>query len=154
MFNLPNQLYNYIWLPATAASLNNYVWRVYPTATTTYSISGERLPGCIISDTVLIRVKPNCLPDYIYFPTAFTPNNDGLNDTYKPGINGQLTVYEFIIFNRYGQPVFKSTTPGQGWDGYFKGSKKPPGGSYVWSCKYQFAGKLLLQEQGSFMLIR
>ncbi len=154
VFTLPSQLYNYSWLPAATASLNNYTWRVYPPATTTYSISGERLPGCIISDTVLINVNPNCLPNYIYFPNAFTPNNDGLNDTYKPGINGQLLGYEFIIYNRYGQPVFKTTDPAQGWNGHFKNNKNPLTGSYAWSCKYQFINRPVQQEQGTFTLIR
>ena len=90
----------------------------------------------------------------MYFPNAFTPNNDGLNDTYKPGLNGQLALYEFAIYNRYGQLVFKTNQPGKGWDGKFKNSPKPLGGSYVWSCKYQFVGTSLRQEQGMFMLIR
>ena len=156
---LPNQLYNYSWLPTTAATLNNFTWRLFPATTTTYRITGERLPGCTVSDTVLINVKPICIPDYIYWPNAFTPDNNGRNDTYKPAINGQLVLYEFIIYNRYGQAVFKTSNPTQGWDGRFKNSPqgtvgKPLAGGYVWSCKYQFAGKLLQQEQGTFVLIR
>lgn len=153
-FILPGNLYNYSWLPTTASTLNNFTWKLFPSFTTIYSISGERMPGCIISDTVLINVKPNCLPDYIYFPTAFTPDNNGINDTYKPGFNGQLVLYQFIIYNRYGQPVFKTTTPTQGWDGRFKNSKNPLTGSYVWMCKYQFVGRPVQQEQGTFTLIR
>ena len=95
--SLPNQLYNYSWLPTTAATLNNFTWRLFPATTTTYRITGERLPGCTVTDTVLINVKPICTPDYIYWPTAFTPDNNGRNNTYKPSINGQLVLYEFII---------------------------------------------------------
>ena len=153
-FNLPDSLYNYSWLPAGNSSLNNYVWRLYPTSTTSYRITGERLPGCTISDTVLINVKPNCLPDYIYFPTGFTPNGDTKNELYKPSINGQLTVYEFTIFNRYGQPIFRTNNPTAGWDGRFKNSKNPLSGTYVWQCRYQFVGRPVQQEQGSFVLIR
>ena len=157
--SLPNQLYNYSWLPTTAATLNNFTWRLFPATTTTYRITGERLPGCTVTDTVLINVKPICTPDYIYWPTAFTPDNNGRNNTYKPSINGQLVLYEFIIYNRYGQAVFKTSNPTQGWDGRFKNSPqgtvgKPLTGGYVWSCKYQFAGRLLQQEQGTFVLIR
>ena len=153
-FILPGNLYNYTWQPATSATLNNYTWRLFPSSTTIYSISGERLPGCTISDTVLINVKTDCLPDYIHFPNAFTPNGDGINDIYKPGINGLLVTYELMLYNRYGQLVFKTTTPGQGWDGHFKNSKNPLPGTYVWSCKYQFAGRPVQQEQGTFTLIR
>ncbi len=153
-FNLPTNLYNYSWLPAGNSSLNNFTWRLFPPVTTTYSITGERLPGCTISDTVLINVKPNCLPEYIYFPTAFTPNGDNKNDLYKPSVNGQLVVYEFTIFNRYGEIIYRTTNPANGWDGRFKNSKNPLAGSYVWMCKYQFEGRVLQQEQGSFVLIR
>jgi gliding motility-associated-like protein len=152
-FILPNQLINYSWLPATNSTLTGLTWRLFPPFTTTYSISGQRLPGCTVSDTVLINVKPNCLPDYMYFPTAFTPDNNGVNDTYKPGFNGQLALYQFIIYNRYGQPVFITTDPTKGWDGRFKNSK-PLTGSYVWMCKYQFVGRPVQQEQGTFTLIR
>ncbi len=153
-FNLPNNLYNYSWLPSTNSSLNNITWKLFPSITTTYSISGERLPGCIVSDTVLINVKSNCLPDYIYFPNAFTPDNNGINDTYKPGFNGQLVLYRFAVYNRYGQLVFTTTDPTKGWDGAFKNSSKPSTGSYVWSCNYQFLGRPSQQEQGVFTLIR
>ncbi len=153
-FNLPTNLYNYSWLPATNSSLNNFTWRLFPSVTTTYSITGERLPGCTINDTVLINVKPNCLPDYIYFPTGFTPNGDTKNELYKPSINGQFSVYEFTIFNRYGQPIFKTNNPTAGWDGSFKNSKNPLSGTYVWQCRYQFVGRPVQQEQGSFVLIR
>jgi len=153
-FTLPAKLYNYNWMPTNTANLNNLTWRLYPSATTIYNISGERLPGCIISDTVLINVKTNCVPDYIYFPNAFTPNNDGVNDTYKPGINGTLISYELWLYNRYGQLLFKTSNPYQGWDGHFKNNKNTLPGGYIWMCKYQFVGKPIQHEQGSFTLIR
>ncbi len=153
-FTLPNQLINYSWLPTTNSSLNNLTWKLFPPVPTTYSITGERLPGCTVSDTVLINVKYTCLPDYIYFPTGFTPDNNGINDTYKPGFNGQLVVYELMIYNRYGQQIFTTRDPTKGWDGRFKNSSKPQTGTYVWSCKYQFAGKTVEQDQGTFILIR
>jgi hypothetical protein len=62
-------------------------------------------------------------------------------------------LYDFVIYNRYGQPVFITTDPTKGWDGRFKNSK-PLTGSYVWMCKYQFVGRPVQQEQGAFILIR
>jgi len=152
-FNLPTNLYNYSWTPTANSSLTSFTWRLFPPVTTTYSITGERLPGCTVSDTVLINVRRNCLPDYIYFPTAFTPDDNGKNDTYKPGTNGQFVFYDCIIYNRYGQTIYKTTDPAFGWDGRFNNSKTLPG-TYVWVCKYQFVGRPVQQEQGSFVLIR
>ena len=151
-FNLPGNLYNYTWQPTTATSLINNTWRLYPTVPTIYRISGERMPGCILTDTVLINVK-NC-PIYIYFPTAFTPNNDGLNDKYKPLISGRIIQYEFAIYNRYGQLVFKSNEPNEGWDGILKNGGNPLPGSYVWICKYQFINQPVYQKKGMLTLIR
>ncbi|HNJ94111.1 MAG TPA: gliding motility-associated C-terminal domain-containing protein, partial [Ferruginibacter sp.] len=91
---------------------------------------------------------------YILFPNAFTPNNDGLNDRYKPSVVGTLQSYELIIYNRYGQPVFRSKDPNDGWNGSFKNSSKPLAGTYVWFCRYRFNGGQPLQEKGTFMLIR
>ncbi|MBX2934978.1 MAG: gliding motility-associated C-terminal domain-containing protein [Ferruginibacter sp.] len=151
-FILPGNLYNYTWQPTTATSLINNTWRLYPSVATIYSISGERMPGCILTDTVLINVK-DC-PIYIYFPTAFTPNNDGLNDKYKPLISGRILQYEFAIYNRYGQLVFKSNDPNEGWDGIFNNSGNPLPGSYVWICRYQFINQTEYQKKGMFTLIR
>jgi len=152
VFNLPAKLYNYTWQPATASSLINYTWRLYPSVPTVYTISGERMPGCILTDTVLINAK-DC-PIYIYFPTAFTPNKDGLNDKYKPLISGRILLYEFAVYNRYGQLVFKSKIPDEGWDGIFNNSGNPLPGSYVWVCKYQFFNQPAYQKKGMFTLIR
>ena len=53
-----------------------------------------------------------------YIPSAFTPNGDGLNDVWKPignGLDGSR--YEMIVFNRWGDVIFRSTEVERGWDG-------------------------------------
>lgn len=151
IISLPSTLYNYSWQPAASAQLQNLQWRLYPTGTTIYNITGERMPGCTISDTVLVMVK-EC-PEYMFFPNAFTPNDDGINDIYKPGYSGRLLIFELTIFNRYGQPVFKTKDAATGWNGRFKNSKPLPG-SYVWICRYQFSNKPVKEEKGMLTLIR
>jgi gliding motility-associated-like protein len=149
---LPNVLYNYTWQPATTATLNGYNWQLFPSFTTTYSITGESHPGCLLKDTILIRVKQCNI--YVLFPNSFTPDDNGINDLFKPSVKGLLQSYKLLIYNRYGQLVFNTTDPAQGWNGRFKNSSKPLTGGYVWSCKYQFAGRPVQQEQGTFILIR
>lgn len=152
VITLPNNLINYTWQPATNSSLSNYTWNLYPSSTTIYTITGERVPGCALSDTVLVNVK-NC-PKYVYFPSAFTPNNDGVNDIYKPSVAGNIVFYQLIIYNRYGQTVFTSSSPNEGWNGLFNKSSKPLPGSYVWFCRYKFFNRPEQQEKGTFTLIR
>jgi gliding motility-associated-like protein len=61
---------------------------------------------------------------YYDVPNAFTPNGDGKND--KVGVRGfGIVKMNFRIFNRWGQLVFQSTDPSQGWDGYYQGRLQP-----------------------------
>lgn len=151
IINLPVSFYNYSWQPSALASLQNNVLSLFPLTSTIFNITGDRMPGCTITDTVMVMVK-DC-PEYMYFPNAFTPNNDGINDWYKPGFSGKLLIYELTIFNRYGQPVFKTKDPAIGWNGQFKNNKPLPGG-YVWVCRYQFINKPIKEEKGVLTLLR
>jgi gliding motility-associated-like protein len=56
-----------------------------------------------------------------FVPTAFTPNNDGLNDKVAPILDCSGAEYSFRIVNRFGQIVFESKNPMEKWDGTFNG---------------------------------
>ncbi len=60
----------------------------------------------------------------VVFPTAFTPNGDGLNDVfvYKANLLSQI---ELQIFNRWGEMVFHTNIPDEGWDGTYQGKLSP-----------------------------
>lgn len=61
-------------------------------------------------------------------PTGFTPNGDGLNDDFRPLGSGEFaTEYQMTIFNRWGQQVFRSVDPLNGWDGNFRGQQAQTG---------------------------
>jgi gliding motility-associated-like protein len=54
----------------------------------------------------------------IYFPNAFSPNEDGINDTFIPVVTGVLDEgYSFSIFDRWGEQVYTTTAIGNGWNG-------------------------------------
>lgn len=57
----------------------------------------------------------------INVPNAFTPNNDGINDRFKPILICQLKEYEIKIFDRWGKQVFYSNNFNGNWDGTFNG---------------------------------
>jgi gliding motility-associated-like protein len=72
---------------------------------------------CADTDTIIIHELPRCIIDV---PTAFSPNGDGQNDilyVYGSGFSN----YEFLIFDRSGELVFRSVSAGVGWDGSYKG---------------------------------
>lgn len=111
--------------------------------------------GCTNSDTssVLLYNGPDC-EGVIYFPNAFTPNSDGLNDRFRPK---QLNIVRFklLIYNRWGEKVFETDDPSLGWDGTFRGTQCPAG-VYVYSSTFGLSlrtddnGK----KDGVVMLIR
>ena len=83
--------------------------------------------GCTdtAQSTVIIR------PEFrFHIPNAFTPNRDGLNDVFKPVLFG-VHDYTFIVFNRWGQQLFETSDPAEGWDGYYNGTICP-GNCYVY----------------------
>lgn len=72
------------------------------------------------------------LPPLIYIPNAFMP--DGINSTFVPVVSDfDMSNYDFTIFDRWGQVVFKSNQPGEGWDGRIALSgKMAETGTYVY----------------------
>ncbi len=67
----------------------------------------------------------NCLiiePDFkLYIPSAFTPNQDGRNETFQP-VGQYVKNFEMYIFNRWGTQIFHSTNLNQGWNGEVNGT--------------------------------
>jgi gliding motility-associated-like protein len=92
----------------------------------------------------------------VVFPSAFSPNGDGVNDNFGPIFRcGQsVTDFDFSIFNRWGEVVFKTNNPFERWDGYFKGEEQPVE-VYVYTCRFHPSGEgRLISKIGNFTLIR
>jgi gliding motility-associated-like protein len=107
--------------------------------------------SCRGTDSVKVLLK-ECMKG-LYVPTAFTPNGDTKNDFFKPLIFGSVVQFECRIYDRYGQIIFTSTNPFTGWDGTIKGVPQNSG-TYVWVCRYRFAGEKEQVKNGSVVLLR
>ncbi len=105
---------------------------------------------CTGTDTISVTSK-NCI-NGVHIPSAFTPNNDGKNDVFKPVVFDRLEKYDFSIFNRFGQLVFYSATANKGWDGKVKGIIQPEG-VFVWVCIFKKEGKGIVRKTGTVALI-
>lgn len=88
--------------------------------------------GCKDSTRKTITVLDHCL---IAVPSAFTPNNDGLNDFFWPHNAIKADNYEFKVFNRWGQLVFQTRNWQSKWDGRVNGELQTTG-VYVWMLRY------------------
>ncbi|MBN2681073.1 MAG: PKD domain-containing protein [Bacteroidales bacterium] len=107
--------------------------------------------GCdTIIKTIIIDVD---FESDIVVPTAFTPNGDGNNDIIYLFGRGVETVYEFRIYNRWGQEVFFSDDITKGWDGFYKG-KLQNIDTYVWKASVRYLNGIEESKQGAFNLIR
>ncbi len=74
---------------------------------------------CPYTNRYAVQAFPVIDENDIYFPNAFSPNNDGINETFRPYFSDLVIVlgYELHIFNRWGQKVFESYNQNIGWDG-------------------------------------
>lgn len=60
--------------------------------------------------------NPDC-PCFVNIPNVFTPNGDHINDVFRPVGGCKFLDFNMQIFNRWGQQVFSTTEPENGWDG-------------------------------------
>ena len=89
----------------------------------------------------------------VYIPTAFTPNNDGLNDRFTITGAAYVNRFRMQIFNRYGQLLFETVNPFTGWDGTSKGLQQDAG-HYVYRISYVNVSDEVFDVKGTFTLIR
>ncbi|MCX6318540.1 MAG: gliding motility-associated C-terminal domain-containing protein [Bacteroidetes bacterium] len=107
--------------------------------------------NCTDSTRKTLTVLDFCL---IEVPTAFTPNNDGLNDYFQPHNALKADNYEFKIYNRWGQLVFQSRNWREKWDGRVNGELQTTG-VYVWMLNYVHRDtKQSVFRKGTVTLIR
>ena len=125
-----------------------------PVQTTTYYLKTDQ-DECMIRDTIKVTVidASNLDCNEIQMPNAFTPNHDGLNDLFRIGNPYVVTaLVSFDIFDRWGEKVFSTADPKDGWDGRFGNQEVNPG-LFVYHLKYVCKGSTL-HKSGSFALIK
>jgi gliding motility-associated-like protein len=153
---------------AANAGFTAYAWSTGAMTQTTilappvagnYTVTATNSNNC--TGTGVLALLDECEPE-IHVPTAFTPNNDGLNDVLQIfGVN--VKTVEINIFNRWGQVVF-STKTSDGlancttcfWDGRHN-DKDALAGTYTYSIKYTGetnAGVKNKTTNGNVLLVR
>ncbi|HWR33480.1 MAG TPA: gliding motility-associated C-terminal domain-containing protein [Chitinophagaceae bacterium] len=116
-----------------------------------YTIEITTTSGCLTSDKQLIKVINEVK---VYVPTAFTPNNDGLNDYLMPVMLGIKELQYFKIFHRNGQLVYDISKGNElGWNGKIGGELQPTG-VYVWMFRGLGWDKRIYTQKGTIALIR
>ena len=143
-----------------AAGADTYNWSVgksgsnifvQPMSSTTYTVTGTDQNGCK-STANLTVIAEDCSSFYI--PNAFTPDGDGLNDVFRPlGQFAAIDEYEMIIYNRFGDVIFQSEDPQEGWNGIIDGEYAPHG-VYVYYVHYKSIWGKEFEKTGSVTLLK
>ena len=86
---------------------------IVPSSITYYAIVANEF-GCVAKDSVEIKVTPT-----LYIPNSFSPNGDGINDIFKPEYTAYVEI-ELLIFDRWGENIFRTNDLNGGWNGTYK----------------------------------
>jgi len=95
----------------------------------------------------------------LYVPNAFSPNNDGLNDAFRPlGQAFGAEDYSFQVFNRWGEVVFSSVDPNEAWlgqDQRAEGEHYVKDGAYAWSVQVRWTHGIYPEQfSGTLTVVR
>ncbi len=74
----------------------------------------------------------------LYYPSAFSPNGDGVNETFVVRSTQEIAEFELQIFNRWGELVFSSTDIDFSWNGTTLTGDQAPLGVYVFQLRASF----------------
>lgn len=104
-------------------------------------------------DTKDVTIVFEVTCDTVYFPSAFTPNNDGRNDVFRGNGNRSVKEYHLTVYDRWGHIVFTTTDIMQGWNGKVK-SVEQASGIYIWDASYISKSGILHKRKGTVALLR
>lgn len=111
--------------------------------------------GCTDEKTQVVNIDNTY---YIFIPNSFTPDNDGINDVFKPEMSTKETIrsYEFMVMNRWGEVVFKTEDPNEGWTGNVRdGEYFVHNDNFTWTVKIEFNDKQINQlHSGNVTVLR
>lgn len=117
-----------------------------------YFVVVKDFRGCDGSDGTLVKRK---CPVSLYLPTAFTPNGDGLNDSYAP-VASDVETFKMNIYNRWGELIFTTDTMSKQWDGTIN-AKPAQADVYIYEVKYSgYINKKIqyFEAKGNLTLLR
>jgi len=86
----------------------------------------------------------------VYIPNSFTPNGDGRNDLFGPVFDGEVTSFNFLIFDRWGHIIFETVDVNEKWNGTFRNLNREPikQDVYVYKIVFVFTKTLFFSVNG------
>jgi len=91
----------------------------------------------------------------IYIPSAFSPNDDGRNDVFRPFLQfGTPVEYTMTIYDRWGGQIFQTKNFDEGWDGETNNGERVPVGPYGFLIRIEQEDGTVIEESGEVALLR
>jgi len=148
--NATGDFESFEWLTTTGlsdASITNPIYDLPESITQIIEVQGGN--GCTNSDSINLTFL-GCI---VHLPSAFSPNEDGINDAFGPiYLDANLVINHFDVYNRYGQKVFQAKGNNIFWEGVYKNEKQPIG---VYSYFLSFTcDNEVQQRKGNITLVR
>lgn len=116
-----------------------------------YTFSILKLNGCIVDELNVFLETEAC--NDISFPTAFSPNSDNVNDSFKAKEGSRAFNFQMQIFDRRGVLIFSSNKLYDSWNGDYRGEPLPVG-VYFWTASFTTQENKKIIKKGSVTLIR
>ena len=107
--------------------------------------------GC--SDSSQLTVTIEAVPTPLFIPNAFSPNGDNENDFFILQRTECLKKVSLIVYNRWGEKIFKTTHQNEGWDGTQNG-KKENSGVYTYYLEATLISGEVMRRKGNVTLLR
>jgi gliding motility-associated-like protein len=143
---------SFTWSPTTYLSNPNSLTTlsVRPQETTTYRLTASNSIGCSAFDEVKVIVTPYC----IKVKSAFSPNGDGVNDTWMVYDEYTcLTNVSLTVYNRYGSKVYENRNYRNEWRGTYDG-KNLPDATYYYVINFTLTEGRVQQVRGDVTILR
>ena len=110
--------------------------------------------GCVAKDSIWVLSDPSAIPNELFMPDAFTPNDDALNETYPENKYVNLSSpYHLKIYNRWGEQVFESQSSSVNWDGTYQNNLAAQD-VYIYLLRYTGCDGSERLFRGTFNLLR
>ncbi|MEK7255958.1 MAG: gliding motility-associated C-terminal domain-containing protein, partial [Bacteroidota bacterium] len=143
---------SFTWEPSGKLDCPTCADPVFPAdTTTTFQVTGTSEFGCESIDSLTVTVLP---APVFQSPNIFTPNSDGVNDSFNPVFQGDIfQQFRLRIFIRWGDLVFETSDPDTGWNGEQDG-EPAPSDVYVYVLNYRLINEMEGTESGDVTLAR
>ena len=146
--------YQYKWYSLSGILLDTTSYIIVtPTTTTSYVLWVKDFKYDVTNDTITVLVDEDCnRAPVVFIPNVFSPNDDGYNDILFVR-SEYIKELSFSVYNRWGEKVFESQNPNEGWDGNYKGQPCSPD-VYVYHATVVFEDGTQTSMKGNVTLVR